>query len=324
MPSTPLSPMSGTPTPAYKPAPPETLNTRIKTQSGVDYQNYLKTGTSLEKALKSEGEWKDITPTGKWPKSLSTPTTHQLKTKYLTAGGAEPGSLIGTTPLGIVTGIGSGKQTHKTQAAVDATAKPTKATNSDDVQTNYALALKSLLQPYTDAVGQLPAEFNTLIGQTHIGDHTFLKNSDTAVEQFAKYYSPGFNPGQHPNTTLQNQESVLTDSLSKIYGETGEYTKALSGLGTDLQKAETVAPYKSLITAMFNRIRYTDIYRGGTFEGAKTWPDWLKSIYTTGAGGVIPGAGVKPSLIPKIPGITAVTVTPTSTGSSSPGATVPS
>lgn len=162
--------------------------------------------------------------------------------------------------------------------------KPTKTTEKTN-QENYVKSIQSLLQPFSTAIGELPAQYKSLVTSIeNTSDYTTTEADATAKDLASKYSATV--TAKTGSAAEKTATASLTSMLKQIMSPTGEFAKALDTLKTDQAAYMKEVPYKSLTTGLLNRIRFTIMYHTGVGPAAaalKTTssglPKYLQTIY---------------------------------------------
>ena len=149
--------------------------------------------------------------------------------------------------------------------------------------TEYAQNVQSLLHPYLAAIGNLPKQYASTLGSIQSSTDYTPQEADQALQSLASQYSPDITASATGGSSqLAGAESKVETNLKSMESPTGAYGKALKSLGTDMNRWSTVAPYKDIMTALFQHLRYSAIYTG-TLPGVQggQYPGWLNQLYST-------------------------------------------
>ena len=146
--------------------------------------------------------------------------------------------------------------------------------------TEYAKNVQSLLAPYAHAAGQLPKEYQSILGTIHSSTDYTPTEADSIAMNLAKQYSPDITAVPNANGQLAGAEHNVQNVLAGQESPSGPYEQALKNVGTDLHKYLSVAPYKDIMTALVQHLRYSAIYTG-RLPGQGEFPMWLAQLYQT-------------------------------------------
>lgn len=204
----------------------------------------------------------------------------QIKSPSTIVGKVSSAITTSKTPTTTATGRADKIKTLKKAT----TKKPTKTAEAEN-QKYYQQALSALLQPFATAIGDLPAQYKSLVTSIENTSDYTPTEVDATAKSIASQYSPTV-VAKTGSSAENSALSSITSAIKQMMSPTGEFAKALGNLKTDQAAYMKELPYKQLTTGLLNRIRFTIMYHTGVGPAAaalKTsssgMPKYLQTIY---------------------------------------------